>query len=170
MKIIAELARAFVEYGKKPLLQRFSQYLDAATKQGRLACTDAPLAASQFLRMIQESLLWPKVMGTGRPTPNRTKVINGAIEVFLSAYSPDSRHSPEGVAVPRCYARLESAAPAVVDCMKQLRLCMLPRTYEDQVCSLARSLEIIGDRWPLLIVRDALRGVPFPILFCRGFE
>jgi len=36
---------------------------------------------------------------------------------------------------------------------------MLPRTYEDQVCSVARSLELIGDRWTLLIVRDALRGV-----------
>jgi DNA-binding HxlR family transcriptional regulator len=36
---------------------------------------------------------------------------------------------------------------------------MLPRTYEHQVCSIARSLELIGDRWTLLIIRDALRGV-----------
>lgn len=36
---------------------------------------------------------------------------------------------------------------------------MLPRTYEHQVCSIARSLELIGDRWTLLIVRDASRGV-----------
>jgi len=36
---------------------------------------------------------------------------------------------------------------------------MLPRTYEDQVCSIARSLELIGDRWTLLVVRDAFRGV-----------
>jgi DNA-binding HxlR family transcriptional regulator len=36
---------------------------------------------------------------------------------------------------------------------------MLPRHYEHQVCSIARSLEVIGDRWTLLIVRDALRGV-----------
>jgi DNA-binding HxlR family transcriptional regulator len=36
---------------------------------------------------------------------------------------------------------------------------MLPRTYEHQVCSIARSLELIGDRWTLLIVRDAMRGV-----------
>jgi DNA-binding HxlR family transcriptional regulator len=36
---------------------------------------------------------------------------------------------------------------------------MLPRTYEHQVCSVARSLELVGDRWTLLIVRDALRGV-----------
>src|SRR5919197_2789550 len=35
---------------------------------------------------------------------------------------------------------------------------MLPRTYEGQVCSIARSLEVVGERWTLLIVRDALRG------------
>ena len=36
---------------------------------------------------------------------------------------------------------------------------MLPRTYEGQVCSIARSLEVIGDRWTLLIVRDAFGGI-----------
>lgn len=35
---------------------------------------------------------------------------------------------------------------------------MLQRTYPDQVCSLARALEILGERWTLLIVRDALLG------------
>lgn len=33
---------------------------------------------------------------------------------------------------------------------------MLGRSYENQVCSIARSLEIVGERWSLLIVRDAL--------------
>ena len=36
---------------------------------------------------------------------------------------------------------------------------MLPRLYEDQVCSVARTLELVGDRWTLLVIRDALRGV-----------
>lgn len=36
---------------------------------------------------------------------------------------------------------------------------MLHRTYEDQVCSVARALELIGERWTLLIVRDAFLGV-----------
>lgn len=36
---------------------------------------------------------------------------------------------------------------------------MLPRTYEDQVCSIARGLEVIGDRWTLLVVRDAFLGL-----------
>src|ERR1700759_1951821 len=36
---------------------------------------------------------------------------------------------------------------------------MLPRTYEHEGCSIAPSLELIGDRWTRLIVRDAFRGV-----------
>ncbi|WP_433273400.1 winged helix-turn-helix transcriptional regulator [Actinosynnema sp. CS-041913] len=36
---------------------------------------------------------------------------------------------------------------------------MLRRTYDDQVCSIARTLEVVGERWTLLIVRDALLGV-----------
>ena len=36
---------------------------------------------------------------------------------------------------------------------------MLPRTYDDQVCSVARTLERIGDRWTMLIIRDAFLGV-----------
>jgi DNA-binding HxlR family transcriptional regulator len=35
---------------------------------------------------------------------------------------------------------------------------MLPRTYDDQVCSVARTLELIGDRWTLLVIREAFMG------------
>lgn len=35
---------------------------------------------------------------------------------------------------------------------------MLKREYEGQVCSIARTLEIVGDRWTLLIVRDVFLG------------
>lgn len=33
---------------------------------------------------------------------------------------------------------------------------MLGKTYDTQVCSIARALEVVGERWSLLIVRDAL--------------
>jgi DNA-binding HxlR family transcriptional regulator len=36
---------------------------------------------------------------------------------------------------------------------------MLGNRYEDQDCSIARALEVIGERWSLMIVRDALFGV-----------
>lgn len=35
----------------------------------------------------------------------------------------------------------------------------LPSTYADQNCSIARALEVVGERWTLLIVRDAFYGV-----------
>jgi DNA-binding HxlR family transcriptional regulator len=33
---------------------------------------------------------------------------------------------------------------------------MLGRTYESEVCSIARALEVVGERWSVLIVRNAL--------------
>jgi DNA-binding HxlR family transcriptional regulator len=36
---------------------------------------------------------------------------------------------------------------------------MLPRTYENQVCSVARALEVLGDRWTLLVLRDAFSRI-----------
>ena len=35
----------------------------------------------------------------------------------------------------------------------------LPREYAAESCPIARSLEIVGERWTLLIVRDAFYGV-----------
>ncbi len=35
---------------------------------------------------------------------------------------------------------------------------MLDRDYPDQVCSIARALEVIGQRWSVLIVRDVFLG------------
>ena len=36
---------------------------------------------------------------------------------------------------------------------------MLPNSYDRQDCSLARALEIVGERWTLLVLRDAFYGV-----------
>jgi DNA-binding HxlR family transcriptional regulator len=35
---------------------------------------------------------------------------------------------------------------------------VLNRDYEGQVCSIARTLELVGDRWTLLVVRDVALG------------
>jgi DNA-binding HxlR family transcriptional regulator len=36
---------------------------------------------------------------------------------------------------------------------------MLKRDYEGQNCSIARALEIVGERWTLLIIRDVFLGI-----------
>lgn len=33
---------------------------------------------------------------------------------------------------------------------------MLGKNYEDEVCSIARALELVGERWSLLLIRNAL--------------
>jgi DNA-binding HxlR family transcriptional regulator len=35
---------------------------------------------------------------------------------------------------------------------------VLPRTYDNQTCSIARALELVGERWTLLVIRDAFLG------------
>ena len=35
---------------------------------------------------------------------------------------------------------------------------MLRNDYPGQVCSIAKSLEVVGERWSLLIVRDVMNG------------
>jgi DNA-binding HxlR family transcriptional regulator len=36
---------------------------------------------------------------------------------------------------------------------------VLQRSYPGQVCSIARALEVLGERWTLLILRDAVLGL-----------
>ena len=36
---------------------------------------------------------------------------------------------------------------------------MLRNDYEGQDCSIARALEVVGERWTLLIIRDAFLGL-----------
>src|ERR1700754_4567088 len=35
---------------------------------------------------------------------------------------------------------------------------MLPSTYSGQNCSIAKSLELLGERWTLLVIREAFLG------------
>jgi DNA-binding HxlR family transcriptional regulator len=48
-------------------------------------------------------------------------------------------------------------------CVKQLTCAtiggVLNRDYEGQNCSIARALEVVGERWTLLIIRDVLLGL-----------
>jgi DNA-binding HxlR family transcriptional regulator len=36
---------------------------------------------------------------------------------------------------------------------------MLKNTYETQVCSMARTLEVVGERWTMLILRELFLGI-----------
>ncbi|MEU5726437.1 helix-turn-helix domain-containing protein [Micromonospora sp. NPDC047738] len=45
---------------------------------------------------------------------------------------------------------------------------MYNRIYADQTCSIARSLDVVGERWSLLIVREALVGATRFDVFLRN--
>jgi DNA-binding HxlR family transcriptional regulator len=47
---------------------------------------------------------------------------------------------------------------------------MLNSRYPDQVCSVARALEVVGERWTLLILRDAMLGVSRFEAFLRSLS
>jgi DNA-binding HxlR family transcriptional regulator len=47
---------------------------------------------------------------------------------------------------------------------------MLGKDYEGQDCSLARALEVVGERWTLLIMRDAFYGVRRFSDFCEHLD
>ena len=48
----------------------------------------------------------------------------------------------------------------VVSCNRSLDcVVMLRSDYDDQMCSIARALEVVGERWTLLILRDVFLGV-----------
>ena len=46
-----------------------------------------------------------------------------------------------------------------MNCCWYHRAMALPKDYAGQRCSLSRALEVVGERWTLLIMRDAFFGV-----------
>jgi DNA-binding HxlR family transcriptional regulator len=48
---------------------------------------------------------------------------------------------------------------ALASCKSDILRSVLQRSYPEQVCSIARALEVVGERWSLLILRDARLGV-----------
>lgn len=83
------IAVEFYRAGKEPVLQTFAQALAAMTKKGSLTCKDPELAAHQFMGLVQEFIIWPRVMAIGEglnSLPPSGRVVKEAIEMFLMRY------------------------------------------------------------------------------------
>ncbi|MDA9406164.1 TetR/AcrR family transcriptional regulator [Bradyrhizobium sp. CCBAU 45384] len=83
------IAAEFYRAGKEPVLKTFAKALAAMTKKGRLSCKDPELAAHQFMGLVQEFIIWPKVMAIGeglRDLPPNKLVVGEAITMFLARY------------------------------------------------------------------------------------
>jgi TetR/AcrR family transcriptional regulator of autoinduction and epiphytic fitness len=83
------IAEEFYRLGKQPLLAALTALLAQLTEAQLLACPEPEVAAHQFLGLVQEFVVWPKVMAIGAPVaalPPTEVVINEALLTFLSRY------------------------------------------------------------------------------------
>jgi AcrR family transcriptional regulator len=93
------IAEEFYRLGKGPVVAAFVGCLDGLVGSGRLRCPDTYLAARQFMGLVQEFLVWPKVMAFEEETavqPDGEVVVEEAVRTFLARYAPapDSRSRP----------------------------------------------------------------------------
>ncbi|MDE1164445.1 MAG: TetR/AcrR family transcriptional regulator [Pseudomonas sp.] len=82
------LTRRFFEVGKTPAVSAVRNYIAELGRRGTLAITDPDLAAQQFLGMIDETVLWVRVMGDSTAlTPAKAEqVVQQAVAIFLGFY------------------------------------------------------------------------------------
>lgn len=87
------IADEFYRLGKGPVVAAFVASLDDLVRSGRLRCPDTYLAARQFMGLVQEFLVWPRVMAFEEETavqPDADVVIEEAVISFLARYAPAS--------------------------------------------------------------------------------
>jgi AcrR family transcriptional regulator len=85
------LGEAAYKAGKGAYMSRFIAHLAWLHEEGRLRCPRPDIAAGQFVGLVQEFCVWPKVMGLthslGLMPPVET-VIDEAIATFMARYGP----------------------------------------------------------------------------------
>lgn len=94
--VVAESARhpwiadEFYRLGKEPVVAAFTERLDALVRDGQLDCPDTRLAARQFMGLVQEFLVWPRVMAFTEESaggPEADVVIEEAVRTFLARHA-----------------------------------------------------------------------------------
>lgn len=83
------IAAEFYRAGKEPILRAFAGALAAMTSKGLLTCAQPELAAHQFMGLVQEFVIWPKVMAIGdalAELPPSEVVVDEAVTMFLKRY------------------------------------------------------------------------------------
>jgi len=84
-----ELGEELYYRGKEPYLRRLHVYLQKESELGRFQVTDIPLAARQFLGMINDVIFWPRflIMDLKISDSDIENVITNAVETFLARYA-----------------------------------------------------------------------------------
>jgi AcrR family transcriptional regulator len=93
------LTRTFVEKGKGPAMKAVVDYLEALVKRKLVTIKNPQIAGRQFLGLIDEPLLWVRVVGIDEryTKSERQYIVESAVEMFLGLYSvkatPKSRRA-----------------------------------------------------------------------------
>ena len=92
-----QLLSEFIEAGKGPAFRATVAYLELLRTVGRLKFEDSRLAANQFLGLLNEPLLWQRVLGIGRPAPAsyRAMVVRNAVRIFVGHYGVPAGRTPK---------------------------------------------------------------------------
>jgi AcrR family transcriptional regulator len=83
-----ELAETFHKMGRLPARRAIVKYLITLGETGRFDFPDPELAAAQFAGLINEPLLWPRVLREAKASSKkrRTYAVAEAVETFLCRY------------------------------------------------------------------------------------
>lgn len=83
-----ELMRSFFEVGKTPAVSAVTNYITELGRRGVLTIGDPNLACRHFLGLIDETVLWMRVMGRDESlSADETRtVVEQAVELFLGHY------------------------------------------------------------------------------------
>ncbi len=83
-----ELAQSFFASGRDPARRAVVEYLSALRDTNALNVLDPDLAAAQFVGLINEPLLWPRVVRGGKSPSKerRTQIVAEAVQTFLCRY------------------------------------------------------------------------------------
>ena len=76
--------------GKGPRMKALAAHFGQLHKEGRLHCKHPEIAAWQFIGLVQEFIVWPKVMAMHEPAdiPSVDTVIDEAVATFMARYAP----------------------------------------------------------------------------------
>lgn len=83
-----ELGNELYRRGKEPFLNRLHTYLETQVSTGTLVIEDIPIAARQFLGMINDIIFWPRflMMDLKLSDTETDTVITNAVATFLARY------------------------------------------------------------------------------------
>ncbi|MBI4780231.1 MAG: TetR/AcrR family transcriptional regulator [Oscillatoriophycideae cyanobacterium NC_groundwater_1537_Pr4_S-0.65um_50_18] len=84
-----ELGEELYHRGKEPYLKRLHAYLQKESELERFQIADIPLAARQFLGMINDVIFWPRflIVDLKISDSDIEHVITSAVETFLARYA-----------------------------------------------------------------------------------